>query len=51
MDGYAMEQGLAMGYHALIEAEREVLGVAPAPLTASSLTSLHTNVSELLFTL
>ncbi len=51
MDGRVMEQCLAMGYHAPIEAKREVLGVAPAPLTASSPTSLHTNVSELLFTL
>ena len=51
MDGYVMEQGLVMGYHAPIEAKREVLRVAPAPLTASSPTSLHRNVSELLFTL
>ena len=41
MDGWVMEQGLVMGYHAPIEAKREALRVAPAPLTASSPTSFH----------
>ena len=41
MDGQMMEQVLVMGYHAPIEAKRETLGVAPAPLTASSPTSFH----------